>query len=33
MKATLLSSFADDNHEGKSVIVLIQEKIGKASVF
>jgi potassium-transporting ATPase ATP-binding subunit len=30
MEAALLSSFADDTPEGKSIIVLIQEKTGKA---
>jgi len=32
MKAALLSSFTDDTPEGKSIIVLIQEKIEKASI-
>ncbi len=32
MEAALLSSFADDTPEGKSIIALIQEKTGKAPV-
>jgi K+-transporting ATPase ATPase B chain len=32
MEAALLSSFADDTPEGKSIIALIQEKTGKVSV-
>jgi K+-transporting ATPase ATPase B chain len=32
MEAAMLSSFADDTPEGKSIISLIQEKTGKASV-
>ena len=32
MEAALLSSFADDTPEGKSIITLIQEKTGKAPV-
>ena len=32
MEAALLSSFADDTPEGKSIIVLVQEKTGKTPV-
>ena len=32
MEASLLSSFSDETPEGKSIIILIQEKTGKASV-
>ena len=32
MEASLLSSFSDETPEGKSIIVLIQEKTGKSSV-